>query len=172
MMSGHAFAEQKAADNAAKTEHKALEAMAGQWTYEAKFWMAAGTEPETSVGSNNSALIYGGRFLKEESRGTWNGEPFEGTGYTGFDNVKGEYTSVWIDSAATGMMHSSGQYDEAKRTFTFNGSGSCPMTGEKDMKMRMEIVLADSDHYTMSAYRNAPDGSEFKGMEIAYTREA
>ena len=153
-----------------RAEHKVLEGMAGSWTYETKFWMSPEAQPEASKGSSKNAIILGGRFLKEESEGTWNGEPFLGTGYTGFDNVKGEYVSVWIDSVATGIMHSSGQYDEAKKTFAYNAIGSCPMTGEKDMKMRLETVLTDKNHYTMSGYRMGPDGAEFKGMEIAYTR--
>lgn len=153
-----------------RAEHKVLEMMAGSWAFETKFWMSPEAQPETSTGSSKNAMVLGGRFLKEESEGTWNGEPFNGTGYTGFDNIKGEYVSVWIDSAATGIMHSSGRYDEAKKTFTYNGTGSCPLTGEKDMKMRLEIVLTDKNHYTMSGYRMGPDGVEFKGMEIAYTR--
>lgn len=150
--------------------HRELEQLAGNWTYTAKFWMDPTSEPQESKGTTTSEMVFGGRFLKDTTKGDWMGEPFEGLGYTGYDNVRGEYVSVWLDSAATGIMHSTGSYDAAAKKFTYNGTGSCPMTGEKDMKMRMEIVVADKDHYTMSGYSNGPDGKEFKGMEMAFAR--
>jgi hypothetical protein len=115
-------------------------------------------------------MIYGGRFLKEEVKGTWNGEPFEGTGYTGYDNVRGEYVSVWIDGVATSLMNVSGQYDGASRTLKLSGVNSCPMTGEKERPGRLETVITDDDHHTLTAYGAGPDGREFKTMEIVYTR--
>src|SRR5262245_58168034 len=55
--------------------HKALEPLAGKWTYKSKFWMKADAPAEESSGTSESEMIYGGRFLKETVKGTWNGEP-------------------------------------------------------------------------------------------------
>lgn len=150
--------------------HKALEVFAGNWTYTAKFWMDANAQPEETTGSAAQEMVYGGRFLRQTVSGTWMGAPFEGTGYLGYDNIKQEYVSVWIDSMGTGIMTESGTYDAAAKTFKMNGKNSCPMTGEKDRACRSEIAQTDDDHYTYSAYIHGPDGEEFKGMEIVYTR--
>ena len=152
--------------------HKVLEPLAGKWTYASKFWMNAEGPAEESTGSSDNELVFGGRFLKETVKGTWNGEPFEGVGYTGYDNIKAEYESNWIDGAATGIMNSSGQYDAATNTLKLSGTASCPLTGEKNRQMRMENAITDNDHHTFSSYGMGPDGKEFKMMEIVYTRAA
>ena len=152
--------------------HKALEPLVGKWNYTAKFWMMPEAKADESTGTSESSMIYGGRFLKQEVKGMWNGQPFEGMGYTGYDNIRGEYISIWIDGMATGIMKASGQYDAASKTFNLSGSNSCPLTGEKDRQGRSETKIADNDHNTYSSYAAGPDGKEFKMMEIEYTRAA
>ena len=53
--------------------------------------------------------------------GQWMGKPFEGIGYTGYDNVNGKYYSSWIDSSSTGMFVSQGGYDPASKSYVFKG---------------------------------------------------
>ncbi len=150
--------------------HKALEPLAGKWTYTAKMWMTPDSPVEESTGTSQDDLIYGGRFLMQVVKGTMMGKPFEGLGFTGYDNIKKEYVSVWLDGMATGVMTSSGQYDAATKTITEMGVNSCPLTGEKDRKGRNVTTLVDNDHKTYTAYAAGPDGKENKMMEIAYTR--
>ena len=151
-------------------EQKVLEAMAGKWTYKGTFWMPDGKSQE-STGTSTSEMIYGGRFLKETVIGTWMGQPFEGVGITGYDNVKGEYTSIWYDNMATSIMTSAGSFDAATKTLKLGGTASCPMTGIKDMPMRSETVITDNSTHTMTSYMTM-DGKESKGMEIVSTRVA
>ena len=150
--------------------HKVLEPLAGKWTYTAKFWMDPSGKPEETTGSSENELIYGGRFLKQTVKGTWMGEPFEGAGYTGYDNIRQQYESIWMDSMSTSMMTSTGAYDAATKTLTQSGSCSCPLTGEKNRQVRSELLITDKDHNTYSSFMSGPDGKEFKAMEIVYTR--
>ena len=150
--------------------HKVLDNFVGQWNYTSKFWMDPAGEPEVSTGSATQMLVYGGRFLKQEVKGTWMGEAFEGVGYTGYDNVRQEYTSVWIDGMMTGIMVSAGQYDAATKTLRQAGTVSCPMTGNKNHPCRSELKIVDADHHTLTSYTNGLDGKEVKAMEIAYER--
>ena len=150
--------------------HKALEPLAGKWTYTSKMWMAPGAPAEETSGDAENTLIYGGRFLKQEVKGTWMNQPFEGVGYTGYDNIRAQYESVWLDSMATSMMSTSGQFDSFKKVLTQSGANSCPVTGEKDRKGHSEWTVIDNDHNTYSLYMAGPDGKEVKMMEITYVR--
>jgi len=150
--------------------HKVLAPLAGKWTYVSKFWMSPDAPAEESTGTSQDDLIYGGRFLMQVVKGTMAGKPFEGLGFTGYDNIKQEYVSIWLDGMATGVMTSSGQYDAATKSITETGANSCPLTGEKDRKGRSVSTLVDNDHKTYTAYSTGADGKETKMMEIAYTR--
>lgn len=39
------------------------------------------------------------------------------------------------------------------------------------MKSRTVEKMVDADHWTMQMYQPGPDGKEFMGMEISYTRK-
>ncbi|MBI3317206.1 MAG: DUF1579 domain-containing protein [Candidatus Omnitrophica bacterium] len=150
--------------------HKVLETFVGNWTYTGKFWMNPEAVAEDMTGTITNTLIFGGRFLKQEIEGPWMGETFQGIGYTGYDNVKGEYVSAWVDSVGTGIMTSSGQYDAATKTLTQSGSNSCPMTGDKARPGRSTWTVIDANHNTYTSYTVGPDGNEYKAMEIQYSR--
>ncbi len=61
--------------------------------------------PPAMAGTTTNSLIFGGRFLKQEVRGTVEGHPpFEGIGITGYDNIRKEYQSVWFDNS-NGARH-------------------------------------------------------------------
>lgn len=89
---------------------------------------------------------------------------------TGYDNVRKEYNSVWLDNMGTGIMEASAQYNPATQTFMESGAFSCPMTGEKHKKFRAVWKIIDHDHYTYEMYTQGPGGKEFKSLEIDYQR--
>ena len=151
--------------------HKALEPFAGTWTYTAQWWMAPDAPPESMTGSATNSLIYGGRFLKQEFLGEAAGQPsFEGIGFMGYDNIRKEYQSVWLDNMATGMMVGAGQFDIETKALTDHGDFSCPLTGESHRQFRSVWTVVDQDHNTYESYMRTPEGQEFKSMEIRYTR--
>ncbi len=151
--------------------HKALEPFAGAWTYAAEWWTAPNAPPQTMAGISVNTLIFGGRFLKQEIRGNAKDQPpFEGLGYTGYDNLRKEYQTVWLDNMATGMMVGSGRFDTAAKGVTAAGDFSCPITGETHRKFRVVWMVVDANHNTYENYMSGPDGNEFKSMEIRYTR--
>ncbi len=151
--------------------HKALEPFVGSWTYTLEWRMAPDAPPETMTGTAANSLILGGRFLKQAIAGTTEGHPpFEGIGFTGYDNIRKEYTSVWIDNMGTGMMVGTGQFDVATKTLTEQSDFSCPMTGEAHRKSRAVWKVVDADHHVYESHMQTPEGQEFKAMEIRYTR--
>ncbi len=172
-------AQQQAAMEAMQTlgspsaAHKAFEPFVGTWTYTAQWWMAPDGQPQSMTGRAVNTLIYGGRFLKQEITGQGMSEgqpPFEGAGFTGYDNIRKEYQTVWFDNAATGMMMGAGQFDAASNTLSDHGDFSCPLTGEAHRVFRTSWTVADANHTTYENYMRTPEGREFKAMEIHYTR--
>jgi len=151
--------------------HKVLEPFVGSWTYSAQWWMAPDGPPESMTGSATNSMVFGGRFLKQEIRGEAPGQPpFEGVGYTGYDNLRKEYQSIWLDNMATGMMWATGQFDPSTKALTTQGDFSCPMTGETHRKSRSVWKVVDQNHTIYESDMSGPDGREFKAMEIHYTR--
>ncbi len=150
--------------------HKVLEPTVGKWTCVIKGWMKPGDKPEEATGTADISWILGGRFLKQEFKGSWAGQPFEGMGLTGYDILREEYQSIWVDNMATGMMQAAGFYNPKTRTITTTGQFSCPMTGEKARWVRSDLKIKSNDSHVYTSYFKVPDGREFKSMEITYTR--
>ncbi len=150
--------------------HQTLEPLVGKWTYTGSFWMSPESPAQEMTGTAENSMIYGGRFLKQEVEGPWMGGTFNGLGFTGYDNIKGEYVSIWLDNASTGIMTVTGQYDPETMTLKLSGTHSCPLSGEKDRHSRSEWTVIDQDHCVYSSYMVMPGGKEFKSIEINYTR--
>ena len=153
--------------------HKALEPLVGRWSYTAQFWMQPDGQPQSMTGRTVNTLIFGGRFLKQEISGESMEEgqpPFEGIGFTGYDNIRKEYQTVWFDNMNTSMMRGAGQFDASTKTLTDEGDFSCPMTGEAHRWYRSAWTVVDQNHTTYESYSRTPEGREFKSMEIHYTR--
>ena len=132
--------------------------------------MSADAKPEASEGTSSIHWIMDGRFIQDDFKGTMMGKPFEGRAVVGYDTIRGEYSSTWIDSMATGMMVGSAQYDAATKTFNEKATMSCPLTMEKNREMRSVIKIVDADHFSREMYMKDKDGKEFKSMDISYER--
>ncbi|HEY0143982.1 MAG TPA: DUF1579 domain-containing protein [Thermoanaerobaculia bacterium] len=147
--------------------HKALDTFAGKWDAKVTMWPAPGMDPMVSPGSSEDRWIMGGRILEQRFTSSVMGMTFEGLGYTGYDNVKKQYWSTWMDSMSTGMMLTTGTLNG--NVYSYSGSMADPLTG-KDSPLDIRITVKDHDHHVMEMWGPAPDGKNFKMMEIAYTR--
>jgi hypothetical protein len=149
--------------------HRVLDVFVGSWDYTVKWWLQAGSEPETSTGVSNIKWILGGRFLQHSVVGNSKERPFEGMGIIGFDNSKNQYVAFWMDTMATGVMTADGKYDSNKKTLTENGTFMDPVSGKKSFKGITTIISNDKYKYEM--YTSGTDGKEFLNLEIIYTRK-
>jgi len=147
----------------------ALARQAGTWNVTVRSWMPGLSEPQISEGKSERNMILGGRVLMERVEGTSMGQPFSGLGLTGYDNVKGEYWSVWTDNMSTALYTSTGSCDEAHTKCDYMMTGTDPFSG-KEMKSHgvFESIGTDAERATM--YDVAADGSEKKSMEMTYER--
>jgi hypothetical protein len=149
--------------------HKHLEKMVGKWSTTTKMWMDPAAPAMESKGSAEYNMGLGGRWIMMKYTGDMMGQPFEGTGMTGYDNFKKQYVSSWTDNMSTAMMLSTGTANADGSEFSLAGTMDDCMTGEKNMKFREVIRIAGPNAFTLEMY-NTVKGKEMKVMEIAHTR--
>ena len=147
--------------------HKKLDALAGKFTVKSKMWMDPSKPPEESDGSTERKWIMGNRYLQENYQGKFMGQPFDGMGIQGYDNVTKKYFGSWIDSGGTGMTLAHGSMNG--NTIKYKGMMSDPMSG-KEIPYTMSVAIADNDHHTLEMWGPGPNGKEMKWMEMSYTR--
>jgi Protein of unknown function (DUF1579) len=151
-------------------QHKALEAMAGDFTYVNKFKMDPSQDWMTSTGDYHADMALGGRYLMTHVKGPMMGGDFEGMGALAYDNSIQKYVSAWIDSMGTGIMRSEGTSKDDGKTITFTGEMMDPMM-KKMTQYKYEFKVADNDHFSMTWWTpSATDGKMFESMTIEYTR--
>lgn len=150
--------------------HKMLDGMVGTFDAKVNMWMQPGAPTMASTGVSRNEWVLGKRYIRESFTGTFMNKPFQGIGYTGYDNGKKQYVGTWIDNMGTGVMTSTGTTTDGK-TWTFKSVSTDPMTG-KDTPGESKITVADKDHHTMEMWGPAPDGKMFKMMQIDYHRRA
>lgn len=151
--------------------HKLLASMDGTWEGESTMWMALGAPPTKSKGTATNKMIYNGLYQEGVHKGSFNGMPFEGKSLIGYNNAKKKFESSWIDNMGSGVMHMTGDYDPASKTFTFTGTSTDPTTG-KDCNIRETLKIVDANTQVMEMY--GPDqatGKEYKTMEIVSKRK-
>ena len=151
-------------------QHKKLQPVIGTWDVQVKSWMAPGAPPEESTGTSESTWALGGRYVQQTFHGSMMGQPFEGIGYIGYDNIRKQYVSTWMDNMSTAVMSSTGSLDPSGKGMTFKGTMDDPMSG-KPMKTEEKMSIGDNDHHMLEMWSPGPDGKMFKSMEITYTRK-
>ena len=149
--------------------HKVLDQLVGNWEYSLKMWMEPGTQPEESVGTSEVKWVMDGRFIEQTAQGQSMGQPFTGEGITGYDNAKKQYSGIWFDNMATGMMVSTGTYDATAKTLAQQGVFDCPLRGT--MSFRWVTKIIDENTHVFEAYSPDKSGQEFMNMEIVYKRK-
>ena len=149
--------------------HELLKEFVGTWSADVKMWMDPNAPPVVSKGQATFNLIFDGRYIVGEYLGEFMGAPFKGKSIIGYDNVKKEFFSIWIDNSSTGHYKSTGKYDFNTKKYHFRASTFDPYTGQT-MEMREEAYFASKDEYISVTYAKFKDGKEFKNMEMKYTR--
>jgi len=150
--------------------HKKLEGIVGTWDTTVKMWQTPDAPVQESKGTSMNKMVLGGRWLEQSYEGQFMGMPFNGIGYTGYDNYKKQYVGMWMDTSSTAAMMSTGMADPAGKTMTFTGSMDNAMTGKTD-QFKEVMTMVDANHHNFEMWMPGPDGKMFKTMEIAYSRK-
>lgn len=150
--------------------HKTLDPLVGEWNVEVKMWMTPGEPPTVTKGSAKSAWVLKGRFVREEFDGDFMGQPFHGISYTGYDNVRRKYRSVWIDDMSTTIVTAEGDAEEGGKVIKMASDYACAMTGEAHKTGTQVYRILSRDKHVFEMYDPA-QGNDSKVMELTYTRK-
>lgn len=148
--------------------HQQLAAMAGNWDVTVKMYDANAPEPMVSTGTATMEMIMGGRYLQSKFTGTIMGMPMEGLGLDAYDNVLGEYISIWIDNMGTGIMSSKGKINPENKLLELYGSMVDPVT-KKEKKTLMVSEYVDADKVLQKMYTFEGE-KKVLAMEFEYVR--
>jgi hypothetical protein len=110
-------------------EHARLAESTGTWKATVRMWMGPG-EPTVSEATAKNEMILGGRVLAQTFEGNMMGEPFTGHGMIGYDNSQKVFWSTWNDTMSTGIMTTTGKWDEAAQGIVMEGEMTDPVTGQ------------------------------------------
>ena len=149
--------------------HARFKNMVGAWNAKNTYWMQPGGDPQVATMKAEYKTKFDGRYLVSKLEGPMMGMPFEGMGIAGYDNVKGVHTMVWCDNMSTSILYSEGECSDECQVETLYMDQKDPITGN-DMKVKIITRIIDNDKHVFEYYMINPDGSEFKSMEIVYTR--
>lgn len=145
------------------------EHFAGTWTTKQTMWLDPAAPPMVETGKSVNTPVFGGRQLRIDFTSQFMGQPFEGVGYSGYDNVRGKFTSTWADNMSTGFLMTLGDYDAATRTYTFRGDMADPMKDGAMTPVRETLRIVDADHHVLEMFETHA-GKEARTMQIEYAR--
>jgi hypothetical protein len=148
--------------------HARLMPMVGTWRATTTFTMAPGGPPQVSGGTSVHRLVLGGRYLEQVYKGTAMAMPFEGIGYTGYDNVQKRYVGTWMDSFGTGLMNSVGVGRPADDRIDF----VCEAIEPSGKKKVFDAIIRIRDHsrHSYEMWTKGPSGKSYRTMLVEYER--
>jgi hypothetical protein len=150
--------------------HAFLKSLVGDWNVQTTAWMQPGAAPITSQGTGTAEPVLGGRFIMMKFDGTMFGQPYEGIEILGYDNLKKQYTTFWIDNTSTAFYYMSGTRDESGKALNESGLWPDPMSGG-EVKVRDVTRVVGPDEIVYELYITGSDGKEFKALENRMLRK-
>ncbi|MCA9300548.1 MAG: DUF1579 domain-containing protein [Phycisphaerales bacterium] len=149
--------------------HDGLKRLVGEWTCTSRMYMAPDAPPMESTAKASCRLVMGGRFVEQRMQGEMMGMPFEGFGLTGYNNMRKQYTGMWVDNMGTAILTMNGSADQSGNVITMLGQMDEPTTGEIGKTVKWVTRFLDKDTYVFEAFE-VQYGDPFKVFDITYTR--
>ena len=155
---------------APEEEHRWLQKLVGEWTYEVEATMESG-EVTRSTGTESVRSIGGLWFLAEGQGEMPGGTPATTLMTLGYDSQKGRYVGSWIGSMMTHMWAYDGELDPETCVLTLNAEGPS-MTGDGTTAQYQDLIEFKSDDYrTLSSRMQDADGKWHPFMTAHYRRK-
>jgi hypothetical protein len=151
-------------------EHKWLEKLVGEWTYESEMSAEPDKPPEKLTGTETVRSV-GGLWVVAEGRGEM---PGGGTAIMlvtlGYDPQKKQFVGTWVGSMMTHMWIYNGTLDESERVLTLNSEGPDFSAEGKTAKFKDVIELQGDDRRTLKGHMMGADGAWMHLVTMNYRR--
>ena len=151
-------------------EHRWLERLVGNWTFESECDMEPGKPREKFKGTQTIKSI-GGLWIVGESEGEMPGGGIGKMILTlGYDPQKKRYVGTWFGSMMTALWVYDGERDAAGKVLTLNTEGPSFAGDGTLAKYRDTVEVVSDDHYILKSAVNGEGGQWTEFMVANYRR--
>lgn len=151
-------------------EHRWLQKLVGEWTYEADCNMGPDKPPSKAKGSE-SARSLGGLWVLCEGQGEMPGGGPATTMMTlGYDPQKKRYVGTWVGSMMTNLWVYDGTLDAAGKVLTLSTEGPNIAAEGKMARYKDVIEFKSDDHRVLTSHMQGDDGKWHGFMTANYRR--
>ena len=152
-------------------EHRWLQKLVGEWTYEHEARMGPDQPPMKSTGTE-SVRSLGDLWVVGESQGSMpDGGPATMIITLGYDPQKGRFVGTFVGSMMTNLWIYDGELDRSERVLTLEADGPSFTDPSATAKYRDVVEIVSDDHRMLRSSVLGDDG-EWHEFMIAHYRRA
>jgi hypothetical protein len=152
-------------------QHRWLQRLVGDWTFEGEASMGPGQPPEKFSGSE-SVRSLGGLWVRSEGMCPGpDGSPGTTLMALGYDPQKQRFVGTFVASMMAHMWVYDGALDEAKRVLTLDTVGPDFADPKKMVRFQDIYELASDDHRILTSRAMGEDGAWHTFMTSHYRRK-
>ena len=151
-------------------EHRWLEGLVGEWTFESGPCDAPVPEPAKVTGTENVRSM-GGLWVVGHSQSLMpGGGPAQMMITLGFDPDRKRFVGTWVGSMMTNMWVYEGELDATGKVLTLSTTGPAFDGSGKTARYQDVITVKDADHRTLTSRVQCEDGRWTEFMSASYRR--
>jgi Protein of unknown function (DUF1579) len=151
-------------------EHRWLQKLVGEWTYERETSMGAERPPEKSTGTESVRSLGDLWIVGEAKTQMPSGEPESAMLTLGYDPQKKRFVGTWVGSIMTYLWVYEGRLDDAERVLTLDCEGP-GMSEDGTMAKYQDIIeLVSDDHRIFRSRTLGVDGQWNEFIVYHYQR--
>jgi hypothetical protein len=153
-------------------EHRWLQQLVGEWTFEAESSMAPG-EPPIKTAGTESVRSLGGFWTVAESEGEMPGGGVSNAIMTlGYDPQKKRYVGTWVGGMMTHLWLYEGSLDAGEKVLTLTSQGPS-MKGDGTLADYRDVIeIKSDDHRVMTSHVQGEDGTWQPFLTVHYRRKS
>jgi hypothetical protein len=153
-------------------EHRWLQALLGEWTYEGEAAAAEPGQPPATFRGTEVVRALGEVWVLAEGKGEMPGGGTASMLITlGYDPKEQRFVGTWIGSMMTHLwVYSGGSLDAEGRTLTLEAKGPSFTDPEKLERYQDVIEVVNADHRLLRSRVRLEDGSWQEFMKVDYRR--
>jgi hypothetical protein len=152
----------------AQQEHRWLDRLVGEWSYEAECSMGPDQPPSRHRGTEVVRSL-GGLWTLGEGEGETPGGGTETVMTLGYDPKAGRFVGTFVASMMTHLWSYRGALDESGKVLALDTEGPS-FTGEGTATYRDRIEFVDDDHRVLTSQALGDDGQWHLFMTAHYRR--